>query len=290
MTKPPMEKVIFDCDNTLGLPLKEIDDGLTLYFLLGRGEFDLQGITTTFGNGTIEQVYAQTLQIKRDLGLDGMPVVKGAGVRGEGVTPAARFLAQTAAAYPGEITILATGPLGNLRGAYQFDPGFFDNLKRVAVMGGYLAPVRMGYRRVQELNLSADPEASHLVFNSGVPVILMNAQTCLQAPFRWGDLLQLDFWSLKTRWAVVRWLLLHALFCGIRNFYLWDLLPAVYLSDPELFDSSRVQVCSTLDEFERGHLVLDEDAADRPVTMPSRILDFQAFKTVLFRAWKQIPV
>jgi hypothetical protein len=37
-----MEKVIFDCDNTMGLPTKEIDDGLTLYYLLGRLEIDLQ--------------------------------------------------------------------------------------------------------------------------------------------------------------------------------------------------------------------------------------------------------
>ncbi|TFG49619.1 MAG: nucleoside hydrolase, partial [Anaerolineales bacterium] len=55
-----MEKVIFDCDNTMGLKTKEVDDGLTLYYLLGRPDIDLLGITTTFGNGTIDQVYQQT--------------------------------------------------------------------------------------------------------------------------------------------------------------------------------------------------------------------------------------
>jgi len=52
------QKIIFDCDNTLGIPLKEVDDGLTLLYLLGVPELDLLGITTTFGNGRIDQVYA----------------------------------------------------------------------------------------------------------------------------------------------------------------------------------------------------------------------------------------
>jgi len=285
-----MEKIIFDCDNTLGLPLKEVDDGLTLYYLLGRGAFDLLGITTTFGNGTIDQVYAQTLRIQEDLNLEDVPVLKGAGARNESGTPAAHFLAETAAAQPGEITLLATGPLGNLRGAYELDPQFFKNLKQVAIMGGYLAPVRMGYRQVKELNLSADPEGSYLVFNSGARVILINAQTCLQAPFLWSDLFRINFWSLKTRWAVARWLSLHALFCGIRNFYLWDLLPAVYLSDPALFEDRRVRVISTLDDLAQGRLVLDDQFPPGPVIMPSKIVDFSQFKEVLFQAWREIPV
>lgn len=285
-----MEKVIFDCDNTLGLPLKEVDDGLTLYYLLGRGAFELLGITTTFGNGTIDQVYSQTLRLQDELGLEEVPVLKGAGARGESGTPAAQYLAEAAAAHPGEITLLATGPLGNLRGASELDPDFFKNLKQIAVMGGYLAPVRMGYRQVNELNLSADPEASHLVLNSGTRVILFNAQTCLQAPFRWADLFRLNFWSLKTRWAVARWLLLHAVFCGLRNFYLWDLLPAVYLSDPGLFEDQEVRVISTLDDLTGGRLVLDDQADADPVVMPSRILDFAGFKEVLFQAWRRMPV
>jgi inosine-uridine nucleoside N-ribohydrolase len=285
-----MEKVIFDCDNTLGLPLKEIDDGLTLYYLLGRGTFELLGITTTFGNGTIDQVYSQTLQLQEDLGLKEIPVLKGAGARGESGTPAAQFLAEAAAAHPGEISLLATGPLGNLRGAYELDPNFFKNLKQVAVMGGYLGPVRMGYRQVSELNLSADPEASHLVLNSGARVVLFNAQTCLQAPFRWADLFRLNFWSLKTRWAVARWLVLHAVFCGLRNFYLWDLLPAVYLSDPGLFEDQEVQVVSTLDDLTEGRLVVGGQADADPVVMPSQILDYSGFKEVLFQAWRRMPV
>ena len=50
------QKIIFDCDNTLGLPLKEVDDGLVLLYLLGIPELKILGITISFGNGNIKQV------------------------------------------------------------------------------------------------------------------------------------------------------------------------------------------------------------------------------------------
>ena len=40
------QRVILDCDNTMGQPYKEVDDGLTLLYLLGRPDIDLLGITT----------------------------------------------------------------------------------------------------------------------------------------------------------------------------------------------------------------------------------------------------
>ena len=150
-----MKMVIFDCDNTMGLRTKEIDDGLTLYYLLGRPDIDLMGITTTFGNGTIDQVYQQPADLANDLNLVDLPVLMGAGERGEGPTEAAEYLSEIAADYPGEINLLATGPLGNLRAAQELDKNFFSNLKSIACMGGYLGPVRLGRRDVKELNLSA---------------------------------------------------------------------------------------------------------------------------------------
>jgi len=109
-----MEKVIFDCDNTMGLPRQEIDDGLTLYYLLGRPDIELQGVTTTFGNGPIDRVYPQTVHMLRELGQDSIPILRGEGQRRSAVPPgtpeteAARFLVEAAAAQPGEITLRRT--------------------------------------------------------------------------------------------------------------------------------------------------------------------------------------
>jgi len=279
-----MEKIIFDNDNTMGLRTKEIDDGLTLYYLLGCEDADLLGLTTTFGNGTIDQVYPQTEKLVADLDRQDIPVLRGAGKRGEGATDAARFLAEQAASFPGEITILATGPLGNLRAAHSLDPDFYQNLKGIACMGGYLGPVKVGRRKVSELNLSADPEASYQVMNAPCPVTLMNAQVCLQAPFFWRDYRKLKFWSRKTRRIVRDWLILHAVFCGIPNFYLWDLLPAVYLFQPELFQDDRVRIQSSVEDLELGILKVGGAAGDKALNMPAMIKDYQVFLEILFNA------
>jgi inosine-uridine nucleoside N-ribohydrolase len=285
-----MAKVLFDCDNSLGLFTKEVDDGLALYYLLGRPDIDLLGVTTTFGNAPVERVYPQTLKLIAELGREDIPVRKGAGKRHQEPTPAASFLAETAAKYPGEVILLATGPLGNLRGAHQLDSDFYSNLKAIICMGGYLHPVRLGRRDVRELNLSADPEASLEVLNAPCPVTLMNAQLCLQAPFTWKDFRRLDFWSRKTRRSIREWLILHAIFTGLGHFYLWDLLPAVQISFPDLFQNSQVVIESTLEDLEKGILRPREAEGESGLNMPALINDRERLMKVLFEAWQGIKV
>lgn len=282
--------LIFDCDNTLGIWKKEIDDGLTLFYLLGQPEIDLLGITTIFGNGTIDQVYDQTQALIRRLGRTEIPLARGAGQRGETETPAAELLVQAANQHPGELVILATGPLSNLRAAHEIDGNFFDKVKQIACMGGYLEPVQMGRRSVAELNLSADPEAAHLVLNAGCPVTLMSAQICLQAPFYWKDLGKIGFWSLGTRWVIARWLILHAAFCGLNHFYLWDLLPALSLSYPELFSGPQVRINSTVQDLERGDLVPADSAQDGQVFLPDRIVNYTRFFQRLIDSWRNVEI
>ena len=157
-------------------------------------------------------------------------------------------------------------------------------------MGGYLRPVRLGRRDVKELNLSADPEASYEVFNAPCPVTLMNAQICLQAPFTWRDFRKLNFWSRKTRRSIREWLILHMIFCGIGNFYLWDLLPAVCISYPDLFFNNPISLESSVEDLESGMLLPREGAGEPGINMPVLIQDLDKFKEVLFEAWRQIPV
>ncbi len=281
------EQIIFDCDNTMGLPRKEIDDGLTLLYLLGRPDVELLGITTTFGNGDIDEVYPATEKLLRDLGRADVPLYKGEGERGQPPTAAARFLVETAASRPGEITLLATGPQGNLRAAAELDPAFFANLKRITCMGGYLHSLRIGWRNLAELNLSADPEATFAMLNAPCPVTLMNAHICLQAPFGWRDLRRARFWGHDMRRVVRNWMLTFGVYCGVSVFYLWDLVPAIYISHPELFDENPVWVRSTVADLETGTLVVGDEGEGASINMPSRILAPERFKAILFEAWRQ---
>lgn len=157
-------------------------------------------------------------------------------------------------------------------------------------MGGYLGPVKVGRRKVNELNLSADPEASYDVLNAPCPVTLMNAQVCLQAPFAWKDYRKLKFWSRKTRRSVRDWLILHGLFCSIPHFYLWDLLPAVYLFHPGLFQDEFLKFQSSVNDLEQGFLKMGESGGEQDLNMPVRIRDYQKFLEVLFTAWQKVEV
>jgi len=283
-------RVVLDCDNMMGQPYQEVDDGLTLLYLLGRPDIDLLGITTTFGNGPIDRVYPLTQQLLRDLGREDIPLFKGEGERGQAPTEAAHFLAESVDRYPGEINLLAIGPLGNLRAASTLNSDFLGNLKQVAIMGGYLHDLRLGWRRSGEINLSRDPEASFAVLNAGSPVTLMNAHICLQAAFTWADLHRVRNWGPETRRLLRQWLLALAARRGIPRFYLWDLLPALYIEFPELFDENPIWIRSAVKDLETGSIILGDESSGAQVNMPSSIVDPVKFKRILFEAWSRISI
>ena len=279
------QKVIFDCDNTMGLKWNEIDDGLTLLYLLSRQEIDLLGVTTTFGNNTIDDVWEASTMLWKMYGFD-LPLKKGEGERHQSPTEAGQFLVEQINQYPGEISMLATGPVGNLRAAKEIDPDFFKKVKQVACMGGMVhQPMKMGGLVLSELNLSADPEATFAVLHAECPVTIMNAHVCLEAPFKWRHAFQAKHWHKK----IAKWRNLWHFGFGLKYrqnaFYLWDLLPAVYLTEPELFRENPVKIASTVEDLEDGTLVIADEG--QVVNMPDTILDPEHFYDILFDGWER---
>ncbi|XP_044728308.1 uncharacterized protein C1683.06c-like [Chrysoperla carnea] len=66
---------------------------------------------------------------------------------------------------PGEITIIALGPLTNIALAIRMDPAFRKNIKHLIILGGSVS----GYGNVLpgiEFNFLTDPIANHIVFSS----------------------------------------------------------------------------------------------------------------------------
>ena len=64
-----MKHVIFDCDSTVGIPGKPMDDVLALLYLLGNpDQCEILGITCTFANGTAAEVYQSTCQLLKEIG------------------------------------------------------------------------------------------------------------------------------------------------------------------------------------------------------------------------------
>ena len=55
--------VIVDCDNALGVPGCDVDDGLALLFLLAQPAFVLRGVSTCFGNAPLPLVLRATRRL-----------------------------------------------------------------------------------------------------------------------------------------------------------------------------------------------------------------------------------
>lgn len=185
-------KLIIDCD-------PGIDDAIAIVAAMQHPGFEILGITTTFGNATLEQATKNTLRIVELSGRK-IPVYRGAGkplrvplepppdfVHGKdglGNThqpepstkpqnkSAARFLADMAKAHPGEITILAIGRLTNLAEAIKLDSNFVRNVREVVSMGGALY-VPGNVSPVAEANIGGDPHAADLVVTSPWKVTLI---------------------------------------------------------------------------------------------------------------------
>ncbi len=182
------QKVIVDMD--IG---DDIDDAFALALLLQSPEIDIVGITTAWGDTALR---AQLLErMLRETGHSQIPVAQGVRTSGNpqpftqaryaqrGTLPAridaVDFMLDQIKRQPGQITLLALGPLTNIGAAIERDPATFGKLKQVAMMGG---SVRAGYRKSQyvparpadkEYNIVSDIPAAQKLFAAGVPIAMM---------------------------------------------------------------------------------------------------------------------
>lgn len=288
-----MHKVIFDCDNTMGLEGKDVDDGLTLLYLLGRKDIELCGVTLTHGNGTIEEVSNNTRRVFEDLNLKHVKYYIGANAIENRYSEAAKFLAEETRRYPKDITILATGSMSNLYGAYLYDNEFFNNVKNIVIMGGLLAPLTIGNVDVKELNLSCDYEATFKVLTSGANITILNGHTSLQALF--GEA-EIEYVRKSNNYLlnyiynnIVPWCKHMEEYFGIKGFCNWDAAAAIYITDPELFDENIVNVLPSKELLKLGYITLSEDGNNK-INMPSSIKNLEEFNDILISSWEQLDL
>jgi inosine-uridine nucleoside N-ribohydrolase len=168
----------------------DIDDALALALILQSPELDLRGVTTVHGDA-----HTRALLVCRLLQAEGrpeVPVAAGAPSRAlpdyhgqmqYGLRPcfrhrpeklsAVEFLYKELKAHPGELTLLALGPLTNVAKLMQQHPDCKPWIKRIVLMGG---AVRVGYDgkppAVAEWNIKSDVKAARAVFRAGVPLVV----------------------------------------------------------------------------------------------------------------------
>jgi inosine-uridine nucleoside N-ribohydrolase len=183
------EKIIIDTD--IG---DDIDDAFAVALALRSPELQILGITTTFGD-----TEARARIVDRILGetaRSDIPVLAGVPTQTKNPMsqrrygdagrftrashpPAVDFILDQIGRHPGQITLVAIGPLINVGALIDRDPAAFLKLKRVVMMGGSIkcgyseAGICPGPPLVVEWNILNDIPSAGKLFASGVPLYVM---------------------------------------------------------------------------------------------------------------------
>jgi purine nucleosidase len=194
----PPEKIIIDTD--IG---DDIDDAFAVALALRSKEFDIVGISTTFGD-TLGR--ARILEhLLGEAGREDVPVAVGvSSTVGAAASPmtqrqfgelghysrashagAVDFALEQIRRSPGEITLVAIGPLSNIGAMIDKSPDTFRMLKRVVLMGGSIYPARPELKI--EWNIKWDIGAAQKLFESGVPLYVMPLDSTFNLSFNEVD-------------------------------------------------------------------------------------------------------
>lgn len=275
MSNTPPRKVIFDTD-------PGVDDAMALYFALAHPGMEMVGITTTFGNVSVEQAATNALYLTA-IANRSIPVTQGVktpwvktgeappdfihGADGLGNLPSrlatsnrvdprssAQFIVDMARAHPGQITLVAVGPLGNLAAALKLEPNLPQLLQEVIIMGGtVIEPGNVS--PVAEANIWNDPHAADKVFTAGWKLTMVGLDVTHQVIVPVSVIQQIADQHKHSATDT----LLHAVkfyadfYSGIyphvakvHGCFGHDVLAFIYLTNPELFtvQSGRIRVAT----------------------------------------------
>ncbi len=193
-----------------------VDDAIAIMALHALEETDLLAISTVSGNVPLSSTFSNAHRMN-GLMKTNYPVYKGAdrplivqpqyaytfhGKNGLGDvelplpedakmldTPAWDALYACAKQHPGELRLIAIGPLTNVAIALTKYPELKTLLHTILIMGG--AAVGGNVTPAAEFNIYADPDAAQIVFKSGVPIVMCGLDVTMQAMLRpedWDEL------------------------------------------------------------------------------------------------------
>lgn len=181
-----MKKVVIDCD-------PGIDDALALMMAFASDSLEVLALTAVSGNVPVAQTAENALRLAALAGADvevaagaESPLIKDAhhafhvhGLNGLGgvILPAVGKISSRTAVNllkdmieknPGELEIIALGPLTNIAHLLQQAPETATKIKKLSIMGGALKGGNA--TAFAEFNIFADPHAAALVFDAGIPI------------------------------------------------------------------------------------------------------------------------
>jgi purine nucleosidase len=248
--------LLIDCDTG-------IDDALALLYVAANGG-DLRSCTVTHGNVPVSTGARNTRTVLDIVGLTDIPVYVGAAqpmaqplrtaemVHGEdglgdaGVAPSTRPVSGDLAAVeivrlarqmPGDLTLVAIGPLTNIALALLLEPRLPTLVQRVVVMGGAVgAPGNAS--ETGEANIWHDPEAAALVVAADWDVLFVGLETTMRTALTPSAIARISSSEdprARFAWKIMqRYLDVYERTLGERTCILHDPLAAALAIDPTL--------------------------------------------------------
>ncbi len=196
-----MHRIILDTDLAMGERGSEIDDGFALALAEADPDIEVALITTVNGNTDVETATLLTSELVERLDRGARRIVRGAAAplarpsAARSAPPAilekyghhhadpghaASAIVDLVMANPGEITIVAIGPLTNLATALALDPRIAQEAREFVIMGGVFLGHTLSSSMPGEFNVWVDPEAAHAVLHSGARLRWVGLDVTLQ--------------------------------------------------------------------------------------------------------------
>ncbi|XP_052174340.1 uridine nucleosidase 1-like isoform X1 [Diospyros lotus] len=276
------EKIIIDTD-------PGVDDSMAIFLAFQSPQLEILGLTTVFGNTATEDATRNALLLCEIAGCPGLPVAEGSSEPLKGGKPrvadfvhgsdglgniflpppkskkientASEFLVDMVSQHPGEVSILALGPLTNLALAVKRDSTFASKVKRVVILGGSFFALG-NVNPAAEANIYGDPEAADVVFTCGANISVVGINITTQVKMTDDDLEKLRL--SKGRHAQIisnmckfyrDW---HVASDGVYGIFLHDPVSFVALVRPDLFTFKKGVVRVETQGLCVGHTLMDQ--------------------------------
>ena len=189
------KKIILDCD-------PGHDDAVAIMLAAASEKIKILGLTCVAGNATLKNTKINALKIcslikKTDIKIYSgaekplkYKLVTAAHVHGKSGLDikgspikiadnyiiqnknAVDFIIETCHKQKSKIYLCPTGPLTNIAQALQKDPSIVNKINKIIFMGGVAFSLG-NITPSAEFNIYVDPHAANIVFNSGIPLVMM---------------------------------------------------------------------------------------------------------------------
>lgn len=281
-----MKKIILDCDPGM-------DDSMAIIMAAKSPVVDLLAVTAVNGNYPVDVTSTNARKIMELLDITDIPVARGMekpivrespkdpfthGVDGqaENFLPdpklplsekhAVDLIIDLVKENPGEITLVATGPMSNVAMAITKAPEIKPMIKEIVAISGAFGLNKYAFLNAtgdtpqSEWNVYVDPEAAKIVYESGIPLVALglDVATYFDVNFTDDDIKLLDESDKKE----AKFLRQAIRYNGNRGFDAYctviDCMAVAYAIDPTLVETMKVRVgVETKDGLTLGMTVVD---------------------------------